>query len=114
MKTNLTYLKTLSGGNVTVLREMIDLFIEQIKEILEGMNKSLEKQDWLSLSQLAHKAKSSVAIMGMSELEEELRNLELLSSEKKEENTYNSRVEKFSKECKLAIEELNIFLNENK
>lgn len=114
MKTNLTYLQDMAGGNSKVMQEMIEIFIEQIKDIIEGMNRAMEKKDWTNLSKLAHKAKSSVAIMGMGELEGELKILELLAADREEEETYKSRVESFKKDCAIAFEELKNYTTQNK
>lgn len=110
MKTDLTYLKNMSGGNKEVMKEMIDIFCEQVKEISENMFQSLSDNDWLSLSRLAHKAKSSVAIMGMAEMENDLKKLEHYAAEQKEVDIYKSLVEKFDAECKIAIGELKNYL----
>jgi HPt (histidine-containing phosphotransfer) domain-containing protein len=110
MKTDLTYLTNMSGGNKSVMKEMIDIFCEQVKEISDNMNVSLAESDWLSLSRLAHKAKSSVAIMGMAEMESDLKKLERYAAEQKDVHTYKGLVEKFDSECKVAIEELKDFL----
>lgn len=110
MKTNLTYLTNMSGGNQKVMKEMIDIFCEQVKEISDNMYVSLSENDWLSLSRLAHKAKSSVAIMGMAEMENDLKKLERNAAEQKDVHNYKSLVEKFDSECKIAIEELKNYL----
>jgi len=106
MKTNLTYLKNMSGGNPEVIREMIGLFIEQVQEISEAMLQSLELKDWVSLSKLAHKAKSSVSIMGMNDLAEKLKYLEHSAFEEKDIDSYQPIVNQFMVDCSDAIEEL--------
>jgi HPt (histidine-containing phosphotransfer) domain-containing protein len=106
MKTDLTYLKGMAGGNVDVIKEMIGLFIDQVAEISEEMNVCLEKKDWLHLSKLAHKAKSSVSIMGMTDLSLELKRLEHSASLGLEQESYLIIVQKFLFDCNEAIEEL--------
>ncbi len=112
MKTDLTYLTGMAGGNIEVIKEMIDLFIEQVAEISEEMNVSLEKKDWLHLSKLAHKAKSSVSIMGMNELAVELKQLELIASQGVEHEMFANTVQKFLTDCTEAIEELKNYVTE--
>ena len=109
MKTDLTYLKSMSGGNEEVVKEMIGIFIDQVHEISEGMALALKEEDWLSLSRLAHKAKSSVAIMGMLEMEAELKRLEHIAGEGKEVITFKTLVDKFNVDCHIAIDELKAF-----
>jgi HPt (histidine-containing phosphotransfer) domain-containing protein len=106
MKTDLTYLKQMSGGSEETVTEMIGLFIEQVQEISNDMVVALDKKDWNVLSKLAHKAKSSVSIMGMLELADELKKLEMNAGEGKNVETYKKTVEKFVNDCKIAEKEL--------
>lgn len=111
MKTNLTYLKGMAGDNSAIIKEMIEIFIEQVQEISEAMNSNLEKKDWIALGKLAHKAKSSVSIMGMEELAIKLKELEHNAAVGKNIDNYAATVQKFETDCAEAIEELNIFIN---
>jgi HPt (histidine-containing phosphotransfer) domain-containing protein len=113
MMTDLTYLKNMSGGNQAVMKEMIGIFIEQVNEISNEMLLALKEEDWLSLSRLAHKAKSSVAIMGMTEMESELKRLERIAGEGKEIEEFKKLVEKFNADSHIAIKELENFTKSN-
>lgn len=106
MKTDLTYLKSLTSDSDNLVKEMIDIFISQVQEYKDEMKRDLEEQDWESLGKIAHKAKSSVAIMGMKELADELKTLELLARDKKETETYPEYVRKFNESCDEAVKEL--------
>jgi len=106
MITDLNYLKTMSNGDPAFIREMIDLFREQIEEYKIEMPQLLRNKEYSSLSKMAHKAKSSVAVMGMNEVSELLKELEILASEEKEVERYESMIEEFLTQSKLAIEEL--------
>jgi HPt (histidine-containing phosphotransfer) domain-containing protein len=106
MKTDLTYLKNLTGGAEELIKEMIAIFIAQTDEYSKEMKSLLESGSYEELGRLAHKAKSSVAIMGMSELSEDLKKLELLAKEHKETEKYEGYVKKFINESQIAVEEL--------
>ena len=106
MITDLNYLKTMSGGDPKFIREMIDLFREQIQEYKNIMPELLEKKDYESLSKIAHKAKSSVAVMGMYDVADLLKELEILANEQKEVDRYESLVSHFLEQSELALEEL--------
>jgi HPt (histidine-containing phosphotransfer) domain-containing protein len=106
MITDLNYLKTMSGGDSKFIREMIDLFREQIEEYKSIMPDLLQKKDYDGLSKIAHKAKSSVAVMGMSEVAELLKDLEILAHDEKEVEKYESMISHFLAQCTLAINEL--------
>ena len=77
---NLTYLESISEGNNDIIKELIEIFLDQIPEFTDGMTHCFDTKDWKGLAALAHKAKSSVLSMGMNHLGDvELKNLELLS-----------------------------------
>jgi len=114
MKTDLTYLKSMSGDSFAVIKEMIDIFAEQVVEISEEMNDALNSKDWLRLSKLAHKAKSSVAIMGMNDMALSLKRLELSAGEGKEPEIYSEIVNQFKIDCSEATVELHNYLASNK
>ena len=84
MISDLNYLRTMSGGDSKFIQEMIELFREQIEEYKQQMPELLRKKDYDSLSKMAHKAKSSVAVMGMNQVADQLRELEILAGEVKE------------------------------
>jgi HPt (histidine-containing phosphotransfer) domain-containing protein len=106
MITDLNYLKTMSGGDDKFISEMIDLFREQIGEYKELMPQLLRNKKYRDLSKLAHKAKSSVAVMGMNHVADLLKELEILANEEKEVERYEQMVNEFLEQSQLAIAEL--------
>lgn len=110
MKTDLTYLKNMSGGSPEIIKEMVNLFAEQVVEIAEQMHEALANKDWVNLGKLAHKAKSSVAIMGMNDLSAELKRLELIAGQGIETESYPAIVSKFNSDCSEAVIELQKYI----
>ena len=77
---DLTYLESIADGDNSIIIELVNIFRDQIEEFTEGFKTHFNGKDWKSLAALAHKAKSSVMSMGMTELgEQDLKNLELIS-----------------------------------
>jgi HPt (histidine-containing phosphotransfer) domain-containing protein len=111
MITDLSYLKNMTDGNPKLIREIIDIFLEQVHEYSRDMQQSYEQKNWRALSRIAHKAKSSVAIMGMHDLAEMLKELELLSREQKNVDKYPQYISRFTVECNEASEELKAIKN---
>lgn len=74
--TDLSYLREMSGNDYVIIKEMIDIFIEQIPEFLEDVSSSFESRDWQALGAISHKAKSSVRTMGMEKAGSYLEQLE--------------------------------------
>jgi HPt (histidine-containing phosphotransfer) domain-containing protein len=106
MITDLNYLKTMSGGDSKFIREMISLFREQIDEYKSIMPELLENKDYDGLSKIAHKAKSSVAVMGMTQVADLLKELEILANDKREVDRYKVLITHFLEQSELAITEL--------
>jgi HPt (histidine-containing phosphotransfer) domain-containing protein len=106
MITDLNYLKTMSGGDDKFIREMVDLFREQIGEYKQHMPELLKNKDYNNLSKMAHKAKSSVAVMGMSQVADQLKDLEILAHKGEEVERYETFVNEFLEQCELALIEL--------
>ena len=106
MITDLEYLKTMSGGDAVFIREMIDLFREQIDEYKQLMPELLRNKDYDSLSKMAHKAKSSAAVMGMKNVADLLKDLEILANKEEEVDRYESLVNEFLQQSELAVLEL--------
>lgn len=96
----------MSGGSNEIIKEMIHIFNDQSKEYIHDMQKYLDEKEYLLLGKLAHKAKSSVAIMGMNELAADLKTLEINTKEEKDVESYPVYVEKFIRLTKQAMAEL--------
>ena len=96
----------MSGGDENFIAEMIGLFKEQIDEYSELMPRLLEIKDYDGLSKMAHKAKSSVAVMGMTRVADLLKELEVLANEIKEPERYEGMVKEFLEQGYRAVEEL--------
>ncbi|MFW5886229.1 MAG: Hpt domain-containing protein [Bacteroidota bacterium] len=113
MKTDLSYLIELSDGNKELITEMVEIFYLQVEEFVKDMDTHLANENWKALGQVAHKAKSSVSIMGMHDLAKDLKKMEQLSKQEKEKNKYPSIIKKFKSDCKIAIEELKNYIDNN-
>ena len=111
MNTDLSYLQSVSDGDPQLITEMIEIFSTQVREFSRLMYDYLEQEDWQELSKLAHKAKSSVAIMGMKDLSEKLRKLEKLAQEEKEVQKIPGFIDYFTVASGEAVAELTEYLS---
>jgi HPt (histidine-containing phosphotransfer) domain-containing protein len=108
---NTEYLETVSGGDKEILSEIVGIFRSQIVEIYEEMKSSHLKSDYYSLGMLAHKAKSSVAIMGMNDLAIMLKTFELEVKEGKNREDYIGYIERYKNDTQQAVLELDNYIN---
>lgn len=97
---NLSYLESIADGDKDIIKELIEIFLDQMPEFNEGFEEFLKDRDWLKIAAVAHKAKSSVVSMGMEDLgNDDLKNLELLAKQmrivelEKENLISNSNIE---------------------
>lgn len=103
---NTEYLDSVAGGDSEMIREIVLMFREQVAEFCVEMKTFFDQKNYNSLGLLAHKAKSSVAIMGMSELAAMLKTFELQARESKEPEKYEGYITKFKNDTAEAIREL--------
>ena len=103
---NTEYLDSVSGGDSETTREIIEMFKEQSVEIYNDMKSYYHAKNYKSLGLLAHKAKSSVAIMGMNDLATMLKSFELQAREGIEPELYESYINRFKTETDAAATEL--------
>ena len=108
---NTTYLESVSGGDIEIMREIINIFKAQIPEFLSEMKSLLVKEDYYNLGLLAHKAKSSIAIMGMDDLAVMLKEFEINARGNLNPQKYDFYILKFEKDTTEAIIELDRYLN---
>jgi len=104
--TDLSYLREITGGESSIVKEMVEMFLEQVEEFKMNMTNFLSSKKYIELGKEAHKAKSSVLIVGMEELGKSLKKLQLLTEEGKEEETYVDFVNMFIEQCDAAVAEL--------
>lgn len=84
---DLSYLKSSTGNDFDVIKQLLDLFKEQLPELKEGIKKAFENQNLNELKELSHKAKNSFQILGVSDQAQNLKEMEILAGKgaKKEE-----------------------------
>jgi anti-anti-sigma factor len=105
------YLEMVTGNDSGLIRELVVMFKEQTAEIFRDMKSLLSGKEYTSLGLLAHKAKSSVAIMGMESLAEMLKQLELKAKEGIETEKYDYYITRFGEDTKCAVIELETMVN---
>jgi len=109
---NISYIESVTGADKEIVAELVNLFREQVAEIGNEMKSMLEKKDYYSVGLLAHKAKSSVAIMGMSEMAALLKTFELEAKENVNIEKYPSYISSFETDTRKALVELDSYLKD--
>lgn len=65
---NLQYMREVSNGNTEYEKTVTEQFLEAIPEDLQALEKALDQKDFTRLSQIAHNMKTSVSVMGLTDL----------------------------------------------
>jgi len=111
MITDLSYLQSMSGSDSKFIREMVEIFREQIGEYSSEMPRLLAASDYENLSKIAHKAKSSLAVMGMNAEADLLKDLEIKAHDRIETHSYKEMIDLFIERSALALNELDAYLS---
>jgi len=104
--TNLRYLKTITEGNKAIIREMIEMFTLQVPDFINNMKNHYDSKQYIALGKEAHKAKSSLQIVGMNELEKEMKAFQLKTIEGTDLESYPKYIALFETQCLAAVAEL--------
>lgn len=98
-------------SNTEFKKNLFSFFRENVAEFEEMMNNAIKNENYAQLEELAHKAKSSVKILGMDKQADDMKQLEFDSKERKNTETFKQRVSEFIITCYAAIEEIAILEN---
>jgi len=96
----------MSAGNKELVIEMIGIFKQQVEEFYEEMTQLNENQQYIDLGKLAHKAKSSISIMGLNDLALALKQFENDAKAGVNTNTFPEFIARFREETSEAVVEL--------
>lgn len=103
----------MSDGNNDLVFEIIDIFVVQAEELWVEMQSHYDAKNYEELGKVAHKAKSSVAILGMNNLAGKMKDLELSCRDAKNVESYQKIINSFRSDCLTAIEELKEYKTNN-
>jgi HPt (histidine-containing phosphotransfer) domain-containing protein len=104
------YLEMVAGGDTELLKELVGMFRDQVTGFNSEMNELYKEGNYHALGCLAHKAKSSVAIMGMESLSNMLMKFESEALEGKNKEIYESYISRFENDTRSALSELDVLV----
>jgi HPt (histidine-containing phosphotransfer) domain-containing protein len=110
-QTSIKQLDSISPGDNEFKKELIGIFQEQIPEFISNMNRFLAEGDLNNLAKVAHTAKSSVLVFGMTHTGKSLKKIQL-QSENKEPKQLKDLIESVTVDLKEANEELHVILDQ--
>ena len=101
-KLDLSYLNEISGGNISFVKEMLELFINTTSIEVNEFDNNLAHGNFEAIGLLAHKMKAPIQMIGVSDLLEKIRSLEINCKN----GTNLDKIPNLINEVKLAINEL--------
>ncbi len=78
---DMNYLNEMMNGNKQLVKEIIDLFLQQVPAELSTINIAVAELNYLQIKTIAHTMRSSLAVLGISVLTPALQEMERLSGE---------------------------------
>ncbi len=103
---DLSYLNQVFQGNQEMVNNIIKLFLEQVPEYVGEMEDCIKRNDLLALHPLAHKAKSSISMLGLTSMERNILDIEKRSKEHIELESLPALVGAVRKECDVVFDQL--------
>ncbi len=103
---DLSYLNQVFQGNREMINNIINLFLQQVPEYIREMEECVRKNEPLSLHPLAHKAKSSVSMLGIKDMEVDILQIEQDSKHLRNLDGLPSLVCRVKENCQLVFIEL--------
>ncbi|MEO6315847.1 MAG: ATP-binding protein [Chitinophagaceae bacterium] len=73
---DLSMVRSVSGGDETFIKKMVQLFIETVPPGLADLQDAHSKQEWQRMGKIAHKLKSTIDSMGIVSLKDDIRVIE--------------------------------------
>jgi signal transduction histidine kinase/CheY-like chemotaxis protein len=78
---NTVHLNSLSRGNMSFIKEIVTIFLEQNPIEIKELEQSLKNNDYDTIRSIAHKMKTSAGFIGLEQLLEPLNQIETLATE---------------------------------
>ncbi len=107
---DLTYLKEISGGDSSFIKEMLELYINTTATEAELFSDLLAKQDYEGIGHLAHKMKAPIQMLGANELFNLIRSLEQYGKDGSNIDQMPGLISRIKEQVLLSIAEIKTIL----
>ncbi|GAA4296457.1 hybrid sensor histidine kinase/response regulator [Nibribacter koreensis] len=105
---DLSYLNQFAEGNLGFMLEIIHIFLEQTPAQLAEMQEAGARSDWKTVSALSHKMKSSLALIGIDQLQELNGQIEYASLHRVDTQGLQDLIQAFSQMVHSVIKQLQV------
>lgn len=107
---DLTYLKEISGGDTSFIKEMLELYVNTTATEAVLFRELYEKRDLSGIGHLAHKMKAPIQMLGANELYNLIRTLETIGKEGVDSPEIPGIIDRVNQNVTESIDEVNNLL----
>lgn len=107
---NMGYLMDLSGGEISLIREMVQLFINQTPDFLSQLAGFIAEKDWDNIRSMAHHIKPTLSYMGTEDMRNALQEIERKAAEKRDYDQIVAEFGPLKQRFEVLFAELNDYL----
>ena len=108
---NMDYLMDLSGGDRSIIREMVQLFLTQTPGHLELLAGYIENRDWENTRSMAHHIKPTLSYMGAEDMRKILQGIESMAAERRDTDQIVSGFGPLRQRFEVLFTELKTYLD---
>lgn len=108
---NMEYLEDLSGGNITLIREILQLFLKQTPADIDLLSSYIRQHDWEKAYKQAHHIKPTLAYVGANAMRLELQEIESLAKNQEDLDSVPDRLNTMLPRLDTLYRELKTYLD---
>jgi HPt (histidine-containing phosphotransfer) domain-containing protein len=111
-KFEVSLLNKRTGYDPELMKEMFLVFKEKYQEYFDLLRIRFNNNDWVGVSEIAHRAKSSVAIMGMESIREAFDKMESITSNGNEMANFETHLNNLHNDVIDAISQIEDYIQQ--
>ncbi len=101
---NLTYLNEISSGDRQFVLSILSQFVKDTPVLLDDIREAYKKRDWAELHFLVHKFASTLQLVGLNDIIEEVNQLETFAKNQTDSMETGRLVEIVNQRCEVAVQ----------
>ncbi len=103
---NLDKLKKMVDNDANMIKKMVQMFVDKTPETLQEINQLYQKNELIEVGKLAHKLKSSINLMGIDTLYDNVRLIEKYASQNQQDHDLPQLIKELTAICSNAVNQL--------
>jgi len=107
---NMDYLEDLSGGNIQLIKEILELFIKQTPPDMDLLATYIKQEEWEKAYKQAHHIKPTLAYVGANGMRAELQEIETLAKNQQELALIPAKLDALTPKLEILYGELSAYL----